>query len=94
MGALDVDLSAVKFPARGPTVELSVGIGQLTVDVPKNAIVNVDAHAGVGQVDVLGQSGQDVQGQWAPRSGGSGPRTPRLTIDAHVGMGNIQVVRG
>ncbi len=94
VGSLDVDLSGVTFPARGRAVELSVGIGRLTVDVPDNAIVNVDAHAGVGQVEVFGESGQDVQLQSLPRGGGNGPGTPRLTLQAHVGMGSIQVIRG
>ena len=92
-GNLDVDLSAVKFPARGKTVDVSVGLGHLTVEVPDNAVVNVDAHAGVGQVDVFGHSGRDVQVQWAPRGAG-GSTAPHLTLDAHVGVGYLQVTRG
>lgn len=71
-----------------------MGIGQLTVDVPNNAIVTVDAHVGIGQADAFGQSGSDVQVQWSPPGIGGGDATPRLTVHAHVGIGDIQVVRG
>jgi hypothetical protein len=92
-GHLDVNLSAVTFPARGRTVDASVGLGLLTVEVPANAAVTVDAHVGVGQVEVFGQSGRDGQGEWVPNA--PAPRgTPHLTLDAHVGMGDIQVTRG
>ncbi len=92
VGNLDVDLSAVKFPAGGKTVHVSLGIGHLTVEVPDNAVVNVNAHAGVGEVDVFGNSGRDVQQQWAPKH--SGNKTPHLTLDAHVGVGYVEVTRG
>jgi hypothetical protein len=85
-------LSAVRFPAQGPTVDASLGLGHLTVEVPDNAVVTVDAHAGVGQVDVFGHSGRNVQVQYAPR--GAGGTAPHLTLDAHVGVGYIQVTRG
>jgi hypothetical protein len=92
-GHLDVDLSAVTFPARGRTVDASVGLGLLTVVVPADAAVTVDAHVGVGQVEVFGRSGRDVQGKWAPNA--RAPQgTPHLTLDAHVGVGDIQVTRG
>jgi predicted membrane protein len=92
-GHLDVNLSAVTFPATGRTVDASVGLGLLTVEVPANAAVTVDAHVGVGQVEVFGQSGRDVEGYWATNARGP-ERTPHLTLDAHVGMGDIQVTRG
>ena len=94
IGNLDVNLSAVKFPARGKTVDASVGLGHLTVEVPINAVVNVNAHAGVGEVDVFGNSGREMQGQWAPKGAGSGGTAPHLTLDAHVGVGYVEVTRG
>jgi hypothetical protein len=92
-GDLDVNLSAVTFPPRGQTVDLSVGLGQLTVEVPNDAAVTVDAHVGMGQVEVFGQSGRDVQGQWLPHGPGR-KSTPHLTLECHVGLGDLQVTRG
>ena len=92
-GNLDVNLSAVTFPARGQAVEVTVGMGHLTVELPTNADVTVNAHVGLGHVDVWGHSGSDVQAQWPP--GGTGPKeAPYLTLDAHVGVGDIEVTRG
>jgi predicted membrane protein len=93
-GNLDVNLSSVKFPTAGQTVDLTVGLGQLSVEVPGNATVTVDAHAGMGQVDVLGLSGRDVQTTKLPHRSSGGNGTPHLTLEAHVGMGDIQVTRG
>jgi len=64
-------LSAVKFPARGKTVDVSVGLGHLTVEVPSNAVVNVNAHAGVGEVDVFGNSGGRCKGNGRPKALGA-----------------------
>jgi predicted membrane protein len=92
-GELDINLSAVTFPARATTVYVTVGLGQLSVQVPANAAVTVDAHAGMGEVDVFDKSGREVQGKWPPGTRGA-KSTPHLTLDVHVGVGEIQVTRG
>jgi hypothetical protein len=91
-GNLDLNLSSVKFPATGKTVDVTVGLGNLTVQVPKDAVVTVQARSGIGQVDVFGKSGSDVQ---ASIYGGPGsPATaPHLNLNAHVGLGDLQVTQ-
>jgi hypothetical protein len=89
IGDLDVNLSAVSFPPRGRTVTMSVGIGELTIVVPRQTTVYVNAHAGVGDVQVLGVSGSTYHGR-AQKGGPSAP-AGHLTINAHVGMGEVQV---
>ena len=54
-GNLDLNLAVVKFPPAGKTVDVTVGLGNLTVEVPKGTVVSVDAKTGIGQVDVFGQ---------------------------------------
>jgi phage shock protein PspC (stress-responsive transcriptional regulator) len=92
-GKLVLDLSSVKFPAAGKAVDVTVGLGNLIVDVPKDAVVTVDARSGIGQVDVFGQTGSDIEttnyGTATPTSG-----APHLDLDAHVGVGRMQVSRG
>jgi len=69
-----------------------VGIGQLTVIVPQDTPVRVEAHAGLGQVrvfDVEG-SGFDVERVTSPRSG----EAPVFTLVVSVGLGQVEVRRG
>ena len=91
-GNLDLNLSSVKFPATGKTVDVTVGLGNLTVEVPRDAVVTVQARSGIGQVEVFGRSGSDVQ---ASAFGGPGSQAtaPHLNLSAHVGMGDLQVTQ-
>jgi hypothetical protein len=92
-GSLNVDLSSAQFPARDQTVDFSLGLGQLSIVVPADATVNVDAHCGLGQVDLFSRNvGSSVQGTYPPTKGAAGAH--ELTLVAHVGMGSIQVTRG
>ena len=54
IGDLDLDLSAVTLPAGTTDVDASVGVGQLVVTVPADVALVIDAHAGVGSIDLLG----------------------------------------
>jgi phage shock protein PspC (stress-responsive transcriptional regulator) len=92
-GDLNVNLTQVNFPASGQIVDMTVGLGNLTIEVPKDAVVDVHARSGIGQVDVFGQTGSNIT---ATEYGGSGKgsNAPRLTVDAHVGIGNLQVSQG
>ena len=92
-GDLNVNLSQVKFPASGQAVDVTLGVGNVTIEVPKDAVVDVHARSGIGQVDVFGQSGSNVQ---ATSYQGAGQRSdaPHLNVDAHVGLGSLQVTQG
>ena len=85
MGQLVVDLTRLE-------VEASVGVGELRVRVPTDAAVVVDAHAGMGNVSVLGadEDGLDVTvGREFP---GAEATTMHLELD--VGVGEVRVERG
>ncbi len=92
-GNLDVNLSAVQFPVSGKNVQVTLGLGHMTIEVPSDAAVTVQAHSGVGQVQVFGQSASNIQTTYY---NGTGPESgaPHLNINAHVGMGDIQVTSG
>ena len=92
-GDLNVNLSRVQFPVSGQAVDVTLGVGNVTIEVPKGAVVDVHARSGIGQVDVFGQSGSNVQ---ATSYQGAGQRSdaPHLNVDAHVGLGNLQVTQG
>lgn len=90
VGNLDVDLSDLRFPPKGRTITMTVGVGQLTVVVPTGTDVTVDANVGIGNANVLGQKGSSVR-VISPAAGHGNGRTPRLDLVAHVGLGNIEV---
>jgi len=86
VGDLHLDLSNVDG-ATTKAVRAKVGIGDLRIVVPRNAVVTVDAHAKVGDVNVLQHEGH---GRNATVRTGHGRG---LVLDAEVGAGAIHVVR-
>ena len=49
---LDLDLGAVALPAGTTPVDANVGIGSLVITVPEDVALEIDAQAGVGEIDV------------------------------------------
>jgi hypothetical protein len=102
IGNMTLDLRNVVFPAGTTHVTASVGIGHLQVEVPSGTTVSVNAHSGVGQVQVFGQddsglsAGRAVQAPGPPGSGSAaGPgRATQIVLDAQTGVGQVQVTRG
>jgi hypothetical protein len=101
MGDLTVDLTHV--PAQsGSTqdVEVSVGIGQMQVIVPRDATVTADTTIRAGEVawpgrpDVNRESGVDVDRSFGLSPLGGATGGPRLHLDLSMGLGNVEVVRG
>ena len=91
-GELTLDLSGIRDvdSLDGRRVTVQGGVGAIEVVVPQGMDVAVDASAGVGNVDVLGQEsgGLDVQ------QGGSvdgGNEVPDMTIEVDLGMGQVTV---
>lgn len=93
IGNLDVNLSEVRFPVGETRVKATLGVGDLTVRVPADATVEVDARAGAGEVTLFGRAndGTSVHDR-ATDVGGSPGRV--LVLDARVGLGQVEVVRG
>jgi phage shock protein PspC (stress-responsive transcriptional regulator) len=98
IGDLTVDLSDV--PAQsGSTqdVEVSVGIGELTVIVPRDAAVTAEVQVRGGDVDWPGvpatsqESGVDVDRTFTLPGE---PGAARLHLDLSLGLGDVEVRRG
>jgi hypothetical protein len=94
MGELELDLSAVTLRAGTTPVEASVGIGSLVITVPKDVALEIDAHAGVGEINVLGEREDGIDADRTLRFAGSTPAAPVLKVEADVGIGNVEVQRG
>jgi phage shock protein PspC (stress-responsive transcriptional regulator) len=94
IGELQLDLTHVTFD-RGTTrhVKATVGIGHLRVRLPRNVVVELHGHAGMGEVRFLDDEhdggirvDRDVT-LTAP-----GESVPHIAIDAEVGIGQVEVV--
>lgn len=92
IGTLDLDLSNVALPKGETFVKATVGVGNLRVDVPADATVDVDAHVQGGRVVILGheEGGTRVNTQVWDRTGSGRV----LVLDLHAGLGKVEVERG
>jgi len=98
-GASMIDLRQVNFPAAGYTVSASVAIGNLTIDIPANAVVDLHTHVGAGSVSYgifvpYGWQNTPFTAVPAYLHGSAIARAPHLVLNAQVGIGRIQVSRG
>ncbi len=98
-GSMTVDLRGVKFPASGYRVVATVAIGNLTIEVPPNAVIDLHTHIGAGNLWTgrFMANGFETAGfNPNPHSltGAALARAPHLSIDAEVGIGHINLWRG
>jgi hypothetical protein len=94
VGGLDVDLSAVELRPGTTSVEASLGAGELVVTVPDGVAVEIDAHAGAGEVDILGETDDGFDVDRTVTLAGATSDAPLLQLEADVGFGAIEIRRG
>ena len=94
IGELELDLSDITLPAGTTSVDASVGIGKIVVTVPEDVALVIDAHAGVGSIDLLGARDDGVDADRVLTLPGSTPDAPVLDLEADIAIGDIQVQRG
>lgn len=94
IGELDLDLSSTPLADGETTVDANVGIGDLTVIVPRDVAVDVEATASAGSVNLFGRHSSGVDVGLSSSRGGMPPDTDKLLrLDAHAGLGSVTVVR-
>jgi hypothetical protein len=94
IGDFTVDLRDVPLPRGTTKVDVELGIGNLLIRVPETAALEIDAHAGVGQVTVLGETDDGSDAEERTVVPGSTPDAPVLELDADIGFGHVNVRRG
>jgi phage shock protein PspC (stress-responsive transcriptional regulator) len=94
IGDYTVDLSAVELELGETHVDVSLGIGDLLVRVPEDAALVIDAHAGAGDVVVLGDGDDGLGADRNVNLPGPTADAPVLVLDADVGLGMVEVTRG
>jgi len=90
-GQLTLDLSQVDFSAANATVTATVALGQLTVIVPAGVTVDMQGHAGAGEIDLLGHVVDGLNIDAASVAAGGATETVHLNL--RVGFGQVNVVR-
>ncbi|HSA51164.1 MAG TPA: PspC domain-containing protein [Yinghuangia sp.] len=99
-GELMVDLTELDFAGRAPAdpvrIEATVGLGQLTIRIPDDVRVIVDADADLGSIDLQDRSDGGYKPERSTVITPAADRPPRGTIvlDLGVGMGNLEVKHG
>ncbi len=93
VGELRLDLTHIAFE-RGTThhLEATVGVGHLLLRVPRDVVVEIHGHAGLGEVRFLDQHDGGVRVDRDTTLQSSGENAPRLIIDAEVGVGQVEVL--
>jgi predicted membrane protein len=91
-GDLTYDLSAVTFPAGSTDLTLQVGAGTLTVVVPADVTVDLDAEVGLGELSAFGStvSGAGLSRSWQQPGP---PDAPTLQLTLQMGLGTVEVDR-
>lgn len=92
IGSLTLDLRGVELPAGRTEATARVSIGELVVRVPRDVTVEGHARAGIGEVDVDGNTSGGLGARRDVALSGP-PGAPVLELDLRVGLGSVKVVR-
>ena len=90
-GVGNFDLILTDYPS-DLTTAIDVGVGNLTVIVPDNAHVQIDARVGIGSIDALGSTRSGYRRSLSLDSQPDGAHM--ITLKLRVGVGDIEVRRG
>lgn len=93
-GAGDFVLDLSRIPAQdlqNRELEVEAGLGQVTIIVPQDVPIEMEASIGIGQIHLFDetQSGLDIELSYLS----PGLSTNRLKIEVESGIGHIEVVR-
>ncbi|MDH3307463.1 MAG: cell wall-active antibiotics response protein, partial [Acidimicrobiia bacterium] len=89
VGDFTVDLRMVDV-TDATDVTVSLGVGVVTIYLPPNVTVQVNAEAGIGEINVLGQTESGFGPSITERFGTS---PDVLSLDVSVGIGQVEVRR-
>lgn len=90
-GDLTVDLTRLDLPAGVTEVSVRLGAGDLTIVVPRETEVEIEASVGIGQMEVLGERHQGLGLNLDQTFPGGG--TASLKMSVSVGVGQLEVRR-
>jgi predicted membrane protein len=91
-GNLVLDLNELDL-SQAETVSVSVGAGELSIMLPDEIPVHINATSGAGEINLLGQRTDGVAVSREYQSDGYSASEIRLNLDLNVGAGSIEVKR-
>ena len=93
IGKMSLDLTelAEEFPDGLTRIEASVGLGDLSVEVPEGIAVRVEGHVGAGQLIALNEQRDGVDADAVVESPDYGSSRTRILLKVSVGAGKIEV---
>jgi len=89
VGSITVDLSEVDDLGDGLTIPISVGIGEVIVELPDGVGAEVEANVGIGEVVILGRS----QGGLGVSVDDEIDGEPIVRLELDAGIGKVEVRR-
>ncbi|HJU81025.1 MAG TPA: LiaF domain-containing protein [Acidimicrobiia bacterium] len=92
VGNLVLDLNEIHL-SQAKSVSISVGAGELSVLLPDEIPVRINATSGAGEINLLGQRTDGVAVSREYQSDGYAASDVRLNLDLNVGAGSIEVKR-
>ena len=93
VGRLSVDLTAVAIPSGETAVRAWVGVGSLQIRLPSALAVDIEAAAGMGALNILGQKSEGFGRELRVTSPEYAQAERRVRLDLDVGIGEIVVRR-
>lgn len=91
-GELTYDLSELDFAGRAADMSVTLGAGTLTIEVPADVTVNLDAEVGAGELEAFGERTDGVGLSRQGTYDGTGEGVLDLEVDLTVG--ELEVTRG
>jgi hypothetical protein len=92
MGDLRLDLRDLILTETA-RVDVTVGAGEMLIQLPADAVVAIDASVGAGEINLLGESVDGVSVTRSYLSEGFEQAEAPLILDLDVGAGKIEVTR-
>jgi Cell wall-active antibiotics response 4TMS YvqF len=93
VGQLTIDLTDADLPETTTDIHARVGIGQLTVRVPRGVAVTVRGEAGAGQLHLFGREESGLNRELTVSTRPASAGHPRIRLFLTIGLGQIEVTR-
>ena len=91
VGSLQIDLTSFADQLEPVPVEATIGVGEIVVTVPADAVLDVTSHMSVGEIVIRGQQRNGVDVDFDARFRGAMGLGPVIVLDLKGGMGSIRV---
>jgi predicted membrane protein len=90
VGELNLDLSDLTL-TESAEIRATVGAGDMTITLPPDVLVDIEASAGAGEIDLLGQTIDGISVSKSYTSDGFESAEVTLILDLSVAAGSIEV---